>query len=95
MASVSAHQWSLIRKRILELVQEKPELAHPRSQSAAEEVFEDPTIQKHLRRLIHAHGSDMAFEIFAHKFSSLITDFINSGILPEDELVPVNSGMAG
>lgn len=95
MASVNAHQWSLIRKRILELVQEKPELAHSRSQGAAEEVFEDPTIQKHLRRLIHAQGEEIAFEIFAHKYSTLITDFIDSGILPEDELVPVNSGMAG
>lgn len=95
MAAVNAHQWSLIRKRVLEIAQENPSLADPQSQEAAQVAFEDPTIQKHLQRLINAQGPEMAFEVFANKFSSLITDFIDSGIIAEDELVPANSGMAG
>jgi hypothetical protein len=95
MAAVNAHQWSLIRKRVLELVQENPSLADPQSQEAAQMAFEDPAIQKHLQRLINAQGPEQAFDVFAHKFSSLITDFIDSGIIAEDELVPANSGMAG
>lgn len=95
MAAVNAHQWSLIRKRVLELVQNNPDLIDANSQEAAQVTFEDPTIQKHLQRLINAQGPEMAFEIYEHKFSTLINDFIDSGIIPEDELVPANSGMAG
>ena len=95
MAAVNAHQWSLIRKRVLELAQENPALVDSQSMEAAEMAYEDPTIQKHLQRLINAQGPELAFEVFAHKFSSLITDFIESGIIAEDELVPANSGMAG
>lgn len=95
MAAVNAHQWSLIRKRVLELVQANPELADSASQEAAQITFEDPTIQKHLQRLINAQGPEMAFEVYEHKFTTLINDFIESGIIAEDELVPANSGMAG
>jgi hypothetical protein len=95
MAAVNAHQWSLIRKRVLELTQENPDLTLSNSQEAAQNAFEDPVVQKHLQRLINAQGPEMAFEVFEHKFNILIKDFIESGIIAEDELVPANSGMAG
>lgn len=95
MASMTAHAWSKVRLRLQEMIEEDPSLAAPGDQDAQIRAFEDPTIQKWVRPMISRQGEDYAFETFANWFNNTVNIFIQMGIIAEDELVPMNSGMAG
>jgi hypothetical protein len=95
MASMTAHAWSKVRGRLQEMIEEDKGIASPGSQEAQVTAFEDPTIQKFLRPLISRQGEENAFETFCNYFDNTINAFIEMGIIAEDELVPMNSGMAG
>lgn len=92
---MTAHAWSKVRGRLQEMIEEDSSIASPGSQEAQVTAFEDPTIQKFLRPLISRQGEENAFETFCNYFDNTINAFIEMGIIAEDELVPMNSGMAG
>lgn len=94
MASMNEHAWSKVRQRLLELVKEDISIADPGNQKVQIAVFEDPVVQKFVQPLISRNGEDFAFEIFAQWFDNTINAFIETGIISEDELMPMNSGMA-
>lgn len=95
MASMTAHAWSKVRLRLQQMIQDDNSIASPGNQEAQVMAFEDPTIQKFIRPLISRQGEDYAFETFCNYFDNTINSFIQMGIVPEDELMPMNSGMAG
>lgn len=95
MASMTAHAWSKVRLRLQQMIQDDNSIASPGNQEAQVTAFEDPTIQKFIRPLISRQGEDYAFETFCNYFDNTINSFIQMGIVPEDELMPMNSGMAG
>lgn len=95
MASMTAHAWSKVRLRLQEMISEDSSLADPGNQEAQIKVFEDPTVQKWVRPMISRQGEDYAFETFANWFNNTVNAFIEMGIVAEDELMPMNSGMAG
>lgn len=95
MAAMTAHAWSKVRNRLQQMIEEDNSLASPGNQDAQITAYEDPTIQKFLRPLISKQGEDMAFETFCNYFNNTIRIFLETGIIAEDELMPVNSGMAG
>lgn len=92
---MTAHAWSKVRGRLQEMIEDDNSIASPGSQEAQVTAFEDPTIQKFLRPLISRQGEENAFETFCNYFDNTINAFIEMGIIAEDELVPMNSGMAG
>lgn len=93
MASMTAHAWSKVRNRLQDMVNEDPELASPGNQDCQIKVFEDPVIQKFIRPLIARQGEDYAFETFCNYFDNTVKVFIETGIIAEDELMPVNLGI--
>jgi hypothetical protein len=95
MASMTAHAWSKVRLRLQQMIEEDISMASPGDQEAQIKAFEDPVIQKFIRPLISRQGEDYAFESFCNYFDNTINAFIEMGIVPEDELMPMNSGMAG
>ena len=95
MASMTAHAWSKVRLRLQQMIQDDNSIASPGNQEAQVIAFEDPTIQKFIRPLISRQGEDYAFETFCNYFDNTINSFIQMGIVAEDELMPMNSGMAG
>lgn len=95
MASMTTHAWSKVRLRLQQMIQDDISIASPGNQEAQVIAFEDPTIQKFIRPLISRQGEDYAFETFCNYFDNAINSFIQMGIVPEDELMPMNSGMAG
>lgn len=95
MASMTTHAWGRVRQRLQQMINEDKRLASPGDQSAQLYVFEDPTVQKFIRPMISRQGENYAFETFANWFDTTVNDFIETGIIAEDELVPMNSGFAG
>jgi hypothetical protein len=95
MASMNTHAWSRVRSRLQEMISENASLAAPGDQDAQIKVFGDPVIQKWVRPMISRQGMDYAFETFANWFDDTVESFIKTGIIAEDELMPMNSGMAG
>lgn len=95
MASMTAHAWSKVRNRIQQMIEEDSTIATPGSQEIQIAVFEDPVVQKFIRPLIARQGEEYAFETFCEYFDNTIRQFIEMGVVAEDELMPMNSGMAG
>lgn len=83
MFNANPYQNGNIRRRIIEMAQEESSMMGG-STRAVITAFKDPTIQKFMAPLIHAAGTENAFEIFSEAFSNIIFESIQSGILLEE-----------
>lgn len=77
--------WNNLRKRIINMVVEDTTLVYANDRNCAR-IYEDATVQKFMRSLIHATGHENAYEVFCEACKNTIDDAVNTGIISKDEV---------
>lgn len=77
--------WNNLRKRIINMVVEDATLVYTNDRNCAR-IYEDATVQKFMRSLIHATGHENAYEVFCEACKNTIKDAVDTGIVSMDEV---------
>lgn len=91
--AISKSNWNKIRSCIHELVVSDNYFANI-NEEVINEAFNSPCMQRWIQPYIIKRGLEWTYEAFSSFYEETINGFINSGIIAEDELMPMNSGMA-
>ena len=83
--NISKRNWDKVRKTIYDLTNENINYASFDADVIAE-AFEEPRIQKWLQPYISRKGLEWTFESFSEFYNNTINDFIETGIIPADNL---------